>query len=279
MRFGVFLPPFAEFAEPQRVVALSKLAEESGWDGLFLWDHMLAAPGMAVADPWVILGAAAAGTSRIRMGALVTPLPRRRPWVLSRQLATLDRLSDGRLIGGVGLGDDGWSEFSSFGEVTDPVIRGQMLDEALELLQRFLSGEPVKYQGRHYTVDAPPLLPKPRQDPLPLWGAVRWPNRKPLARIAKLQGCFPIFATASGLPPPDPGDIVALRAALIGLGAQLDHDIVVRCALSAEDPAGVPAALAALEDSGVTWVLEGFPPGMPPDRVAEVVAKGPPGAG
>jgi alkanesulfonate monooxygenase SsuD/methylene tetrahydromethanopterin reductase-like flavin-dependent oxidoreductase (luciferase family) len=278
MRFGVFLPPFAEFAEPQRVVALSKLAEESGWDGLFLWDHMLAAPGMAVADPWVILGAAAAGTSRIRMGALVTPLPRRRPWVLSRQMATLDRLSDGRLIGGVGLGDDGWSEFSSFGEVTDPVIRGQMLDEALELLQRFLSGAPVKYQGRHYTIDAPPLLPKPRQDPLPLWGAVRWPNRKPLARIAKLQGCFPIFATASGLPPPDPGEIVALRAALTGLGAQLDHDIVVRCSLSAEDPAGVPAALAALEDSGVTWVLEGFPPGMPPDRVAEVVAKGPPGA-
>jgi alkanesulfonate monooxygenase SsuD/methylene tetrahydromethanopterin reductase-like flavin-dependent oxidoreductase (luciferase family) len=279
MRFGVFLPPFAEFAEPQRVVALSKLAEESGWDGLFLWDHMLAAPGMAVADPWVIMGAVAAGTSRIRMGALVTPLPRRRPWVLSRQMATLDRLSDGRLIGGVGLGDDGWSEFSSFGEVTDPVTRGQMLDEGLELLQRFLSGEPVKYQGRHYTVDAPPLLPKPRQDPLPLWGAVRWPNRKPLARIAKLQGCFPIFATASGLPPPDPGDIVALRAALTALGARLDHDIVVRCSLSAEDPAGVPAALAALEDSGVTWVLEGFPPGASPDRVADVVADGPPGAG
>jgi alkanesulfonate monooxygenase SsuD/methylene tetrahydromethanopterin reductase-like flavin-dependent oxidoreductase (luciferase family) len=259
-------------------VALSKLAEESGWDGLFLWDHMLAAPGMAVADPWVIMGAVAAGTSRIRMGALVTPLPRRRPWVLSRQMATLDRLSDGRLIGGVGLGDDGWSEFSSFGEVTDPVTRGQMLDEALELLQRFLSGEPVKYRGRHYAVDAPPLLPKPRQDPLPLWGAVRWPNRKPLARIAKLQGCFPIFATASGLPPPDPGDIAALRAALTALGAQLDHDIVVRCALSAEDSAGVPAALAALEDSGVTWVLEGFPPGTPPDRVADVVANGPPGA-
>jgi alkanesulfonate monooxygenase SsuD/methylene tetrahydromethanopterin reductase-like flavin-dependent oxidoreductase (luciferase family) len=278
MRFGVFLPPFAEFAEPRRVVALAKLAEESGWDGLFLWDHMLAAPGMAVADPWVIMGAVAAGTSRIRMGALVTPLPRRRPWVLSRQMATLDRLSNGRLIGGVGLGDDGWSEFSSFGEVADPVTRGQMLDEALELLQRFLSGEPVKYQGRHYAVDAPPLLPKPRQDPLPLWGAVRWPNRKPLARIAKLQGCFPIFATASGLPPPAPGDIAALRAALTALGAQPDHDIVVRCALSAEDPAGVPAVLAALEDSGVTWVLEGFPPGAPPGHVADVVASGPPGA-
>src|ERR1035437_7476356 len=89
MRFGIFLPPFAEFAEPQRVVALAKLAEESGWDGLFLWDHMLAAPGMAVADPWVVMAAVAAGTSRIRMGALVTPLPRRRPWVLSRQMATL----------------------------------------------------------------------------------------------------------------------------------------------------------------------------------------------
>ena len=181
MHFGVFLPPFAEFAEPQRVVSLSHQLEESGWDGLFLWDHMLAAPGMPVADPWVIMAAVATATKRIRLGALVTPLPRRRPWVLSRQLATLDQLADGRLIGGIGLGDDGWSEFSAFGEAVDPVIRGRMLDEALELVQRFLTGEPVSFHGSHYLVDSPPLLPRPRQNPLPIWGAVRWPNRRPLA--------------------------------------------------------------------------------------------------
>ena len=94
MRFAIFLPPFAEFAEPRRVVELSRRVERAGWDGLFFWDHMLAFPGMAVADPWVVMAAVAAVTlSRIRLGALVTPLPRRRPWVLSRQMATLDRLS------------------------------------------------------------------------------------------------------------------------------------------------------------------------------------------
>ncbi len=162
MRFAIFLPPFAEFAEPRRVVELSRQAEEAGWDGLFFWDHMLAFPGMAVADPWVVMAAVAAVTERIRLGALVTPLPRRRPWVLSRQMATLDRLSEGRLIGGIGLGDDGWTEFSSFGEAVEPVIRGEMLDESLELLKQFLRGEPVSFDGRHYTIDSPALLPTAR---------------------------------------------------------------------------------------------------------------------
>lgn len=275
MRFGVFLPPFAEYAEPELVVALAVAAEEAGWDGFFLWDHMLAEPGMAVADPWVTMAGIAAMTNRIRLGALVTPLPRRRPWVLGRQMATLDRLSDGRLIGGIGLGDDGWSEFSAFGEAIDPVVRGQMLDEALELLQRFLTGEPVTYTGRHYVVHAPPLLPKPRQSPLPIWGACRWPNRRPLARIANLQGCFPIFRTAGAIPPPNPADTRELRGALTALGARPTIDIAVRCALSREDRARVPDIVSELEESGVTWMLEGFPPGEPRDRVADVVAQGP----
>jgi alkanesulfonate monooxygenase SsuD/methylene tetrahydromethanopterin reductase-like flavin-dependent oxidoreductase (luciferase family) len=276
MRFGIFLPPFAAFAEPRRVVALAKLAEDAGWDGFFLWDHMLAVSGMAVADPFVTMAAVATATTRILLGALVTPLPRRRPWVLSRQLATLDQLSDGRLIGGIGLGDDGWTEFSSFGEAVDPVVRGEMLDEALELVQRFHSGEPVTFNGRHYVVNAPPLLPTPVQDPLPIWGACRWPNRKPLMRIAKLQGCFPIFPTRGAPPPPDPADITALRSALAGLGAPSTIDIAVRCALSLEDPGAVPDTLAALEASGVTWVLEALAPGASPDLVTSVVIKGPP---
>jgi alkanesulfonate monooxygenase SsuD/methylene tetrahydromethanopterin reductase-like flavin-dependent oxidoreductase (luciferase family) len=275
VRFGVFLPPFAEFAEPKRVVALAKQTEAAGWDGFFLWDHMLAFPGMAVADPWVLMAAVASVTQRIRLGALVTPLPRRRPWVLSRQMATLDQLCEGRLIGGIGLGDDGWSEFSSFGEAVDPVIRGAMLDEALELLQRFLTGEPVSYDGRHYTVHSPALLPTSWQRPLPLWGAVRWPNQKPLARIARLQGCFPIFHTAGSLPPPDPADIRGLRSALLDRGASADIDIAVRCALSAEEPASVLETVATLEASGVTWMLEAIAPGADPEVVSRIVQQGP----
>ncbi len=276
MRFGIFLPPFAAFAEPRRVMALARRAEDAGWDGFFLWDHMLAVPGMAVADPFVTLAAVAGVTTRIRLGALVTPLPRRRPWVLSRQLATLDHLCDGRLTVGIGLGDDGWSEVSSFGEAVDPVVRGEMLDEALELLERFQRGEPVTFHGHHYVVNSPPLLPRPVQEPLPIWGACRWPNRKPLIRIAKLQGCFPIFPTPGAPPPPDPADIATLRAALIDLGAPPTIDIAVRCALSLEDPEGVPDTVAALEASGVTWILEAVAPGASPELATSVVGKGPP---
>jgi alkanesulfonate monooxygenase SsuD/methylene tetrahydromethanopterin reductase-like flavin-dependent oxidoreductase (luciferase family) len=276
VRFGLFLPPFAELADPKLVASLATRAEESGWDGVFLWDHMLARPGMAVADPWVTMTAIATATTRLRFGALVTPLPRRRPWVLARQMATLDQLSDGRLVGGIGLGDDGWTEFSSFGEADDPVLRGEVLDESLELLRLFLSGDAVQFQGRHFRVNSTAFLPRPRQDPLPIWGAVRWPKRKPLRRIAKLQGCFPIFAGSGPPQPPQPEDIVAIRRALNHLGARPDIDIVVRFAFSELDSSTMRETVAALEEAGVTWILEATAPGATSSHVDGVVRAGPP---
>ena len=246
-----------------------------GWDGVFLWDHMLARPGMAVADPWVTMAAIAVATTRVRIGALVTPLPRRRPWVLARQIATLDQLSGGRLIGGIGLGDDGWSEFSSFGDEVDPVVRGEMLDEFLALLRQFLSGTDVHFEGRHFAVNSSPFLPRPRQDPFPIWGAVRWPRRKPLARIATLQGCFPIFAGSGPPQPPEPTDIVAIREALSALNAQPDMDIAVRFALSAHDPSRMRDTVAALDDAGVTWILEAIAPGARRSEVAVIARTSP----
>jgi alkanesulfonate monooxygenase SsuD/methylene tetrahydromethanopterin reductase-like flavin-dependent oxidoreductase (luciferase family) len=276
VRFGVFLPPFVGYADPRRVMTLATAAEAAGWDGFFLWDHMLARPGMAVADAWVTMAAIATATTRVRIGALVTPLPRRRPWVLARQLASLDHLSQGRLVAGIGLGDDGWREFSSFGDEVDPVIRGEMLDESLAVLQQLLSGEAVRFDGRHYRVETSPFRPTPLQDPLPIWGAVRWPNRRPLARIARLQGCFPIFAGSGAPPPPDPGEIVALRRALEELGGSADIDIAIRCALSLEDRSRVAATVAALERAGVTWILEAVAPAERTDVVERIVRDGPP---
>ena len=178
IRFGLFFPQFDELADPARLADLAVVAEEAGWSGFFLWDHMLARPGMAVCDPWIAMAAIAAATREIRFGAMVTPLARRRPWVLARQAAALDLLSGGRLVIGVGLGDDGWKEFSSFGDASEPRERRVLLDESLEVLQRLLTGEPVDFDGERLHVHSTPFLPRPVQDPLPIWvSPIFWPLR------------------------------------------------------------------------------------------------------
>jgi alkanesulfonate monooxygenase SsuD/methylene tetrahydromethanopterin reductase-like flavin-dependent oxidoreductase (luciferase family) len=182
MRLGLYLPLFEDFADPRRAADLAATAEEAGWDGLFVWDHMLAGQ-MAVGEAWTTLAAIAMATSQIRIGAMVTPLARRRPWTLARQISTVDRLSGGRLVAGIGLGDDGWKEFSAFGEVTEPRERGLVLDESLEILQGLLSGKPVQHQGARYTVTPGRSCRPRRRFPcrygLPAGGptASRWPGQ------------------------------------------------------------------------------------------------------
>jgi alkanesulfonate monooxygenase SsuD/methylene tetrahydromethanopterin reductase-like flavin-dependent oxidoreductase (luciferase family) len=277
VKSGIYLPPFAEFADPRRVARLAAAAEGAGWDGFFIWDHILAAAGMAVADAWTTLAAIATATTSVRLGALVTPLARRRPWVLARQIATLDQLAGGRLVAGIGLGDDGWREFRAFGEQTDARLRGQLLDESLDLLLGLLSGNELTYHGSWFDIDCPPVLPAPVQDPLPIWAAVRWPNRKPLARAARVQGTFPIFPGPGPQPAgPGPAEISAIRAELTSLGAARSHDIVVRVATHRLAEPGRRDAVATLREAGVTWLLEGFAPGQAAAEVEAVVAAGPP---
>ena len=279
MKHGIFLPPFSDLADSRRVARLAADAEQAGWDGFYLWDHMLAVPGMAVAEAWTTLAAIAMATSQVRLGAMVTPLARRRPWVLARQIATLDQLSGGRLVVGIGLGDDGWREFSSFGEETAPRVRAELLDESLEIVQELLSGNALLHAGRHYAIDSPPLLPVPLQDPVPIWAAVRWPNRKPLARAAKLQGCFPIFADSGDRPaPPSADELTQLQAELTGLGAGRSLDIAIRCALHRLPEGERAGTAAALSEAGVTWLLEAFAPGQEAAAVEAYVRGGPPGS-
>ena len=149
MKLGITLPPFGELADPRVVRDLAVAAEAAGWDGVFVWDHVdYRAPVEAVGDPWITMAAIAAATERVVTGPMVTPLARRRPHVVARELVALDLLAAGRLVFGVGLGLDGsGGELSRFGEETDDRRRATMLDEGLDLLTGLLSGEPDRPRG------------------------------------------------------------------------------------------------------------------------------------
>jgi alkanesulfonate monooxygenase SsuD/methylene tetrahydromethanopterin reductase-like flavin-dependent oxidoreductase (luciferase family) len=159
------VPLFDELADPAAVARLALEAEDAGWDGVFVWDHVRwREPIRHVADPWITLAAVAAVTETIRLGPMVTPLARRRPVKVARETATLDQLSEGRLILGVGLGEDRFgAELSKTGEQLDDRARGEMLDESLDILSAAWSGEMVRHRGNHYVVDGIQFLPRPVQ--------------------------------------------------------------------------------------------------------------------
>src|SRR5919106_469697 len=195
MRSGLFLPLFDPLADPGVVARLAAEAEEAGWDGIFVWDHVRwREPVRAVGDTQVTLAAIAAATERIRFGPMVTPLARRRPAKVARETVALDLLSGGRLTLGVGLGADHFaSEYSMTGEELDDRRRARMLDEALEILKAAWSGEPVRHRGEHYTVDAMRFLPRPVQRPgVPVWVAGFPGKPRPMRRAARYDGFFPV---------------------------------------------------------------------------------------
>ncbi|MEO6880288.1 MAG: LLM class flavin-dependent oxidoreductase [Mycobacteriaceae bacterium] len=181
-RRGLFVAPFDALSDPRVLAGLAADAEQAGWDGVFVWDHLLyREPVRAIADPWISCAAIACATTRILFGPMVTPLSRRRPQVLARQAVTLDRLSGGRLVLGFGLGDDGPGELSRFGDEVDARRRGLMLDEGLAVLQGLLSGERVDHDGELLQARGVQFLPAPDR-PIPIWIAGRWPNAAPLRR-------------------------------------------------------------------------------------------------
>src|SRR3989441_9512459 len=168
MRWGICLANIGTYSEPDVPLRLAQAADANGWDGVFIWDHLAFVWGAPAADPWTVLASIATSTERVRLGTAVTPVARRRPQVLAHQVATLDNLSGGRAIFGAGLGGS-TSEFGKFGEPTDAKVRAAMLDEGLELLRRFWSGEEVRHQGEHYAVAGVTLAPTPLQERLPIW--------------------------------------------------------------------------------------------------------------
>ena len=152
MRYGFIVPK----GDPRAIAELAREAEEAGWDGVFYYDAICVGE-METYDPWVVMAAMAMATERVRLGAILTPPARRRPWKLARETMTLDHLSGGRFVLPVGLGtlDDGG--FSKVGEPTDRKIRVELLDESLEILTGLWSGEPFSYEGEHYQIKEMPV--------------------------------------------------------------------------------------------------------------------------
>ncbi|MCB0828450.1 MAG: LLM class flavin-dependent oxidoreductase [Solirubrobacterales bacterium] len=190
---GLFIPNFGPFGDPAVLVELAGQAEDAGWDGLFLWDHILFEnEGKPTVDPWIALTAIACSTSALRIGAMITPLARRRPWKVARETVSLDHVSNGRLIFGAGLGFPPEVEFGTFGEETDDTVRAKKLDEALAIMAGLWSGEQFEYTGEHFSVDETIFRPSPLQKPrIPIWCAGWWPNRRPFRRAAQWDGVVP----------------------------------------------------------------------------------------
>jgi alkanesulfonate monooxygenase SsuD/methylene tetrahydromethanopterin reductase-like flavin-dependent oxidoreductase (luciferase family) len=241
MRFGLSIPPFTDAAT---LVDLAVAAEAAGWDGVFLWDHLQfrADFDLPIHDPWVLLGAIARSTERVALGPLVTPLSRRRPQVVAKHITTLDHLSGGRAVLGVGLGAPPDADFAAFGDEPDDRKRAAILDDRLEAVAAMLAGGEVTHHGRHTHIEAE-LRPVPLQRPRPpIWVAAVAPHRRPLARAARWDGVAPIGMT-EGMMRPD--EVVAY---LDGITRPDRWDVVVPWC-----PGVAPADYEAV---GVTWLIE-----------------------
>jgi len=262
VRFGLNMPNFAEFADPATIVGLARDAEAAGWDGFFVWDHinLFGEEPVPLADPWILLAAVAQVTHKIAIGTMVTPVPRRRPWVLARQTATLDRLSGGRLILGVGLGFPADTEFEAFGEDPDIRVRAQKLDEGLAILAGLWSGETFEFRGRHFQVRRTRFLPTPIQQPrIPVWVAGTWNKEGPLRRAAAWDGYFPLKMGPDGNDgePITPDEIATVRTRLEPMRNGRSIDLVVVEEIVDANPTDLDR-LRAFDAAGATWYMLGL---------------------
>jgi alkanesulfonate monooxygenase SsuD/methylene tetrahydromethanopterin reductase-like flavin-dependent oxidoreductase (luciferase family) len=242
LRQGFVIPG----GSPDRIVELATQAEGAGWDGVFVSEI-----GYGV-DPWTVLGAAAARTSRIRLGTMLTPLPWRRPWKLAGQVATLDQLSGGRAILGVGLGavDDA---LGNFGEAIARRERAERLDEGLAIVNGLWSGE-RRFDGRHYDVDLTKAVVgdlRPTEPRPPIWCVAAWPSPRSLERIAHCAGIIPSVIADDG---PRQATIEELPAIVQWIDENLDgpRDVVVE----GESEPGRSSLLREWHAAGATWWLE-----------------------
>ena len=258
--------------DPREAAELAELAEARGWDGVFTWDA-IAISSADVYDPWVLMAAMAMRTERVRLGAIVTPPSRRRPWKLAREAMTLDRLSKGRLILPVGLGALDDAAFANVGEPTAARTRAELLDESLAILDGHWSGKPFAFDGRHYRFGKMTFRPVPAQRPrIPIWVVGAWPHERSMRRTLRWDG---IYAQADG--------VSGIREIVDWAerewpAASRDRpwDVVAEGRTDPADPAAAGTTVAEYEAAGATWWIESdWESGSVDDVRARIVA-GPP---
>jgi alkanesulfonate monooxygenase SsuD/methylene tetrahydromethanopterin reductase-like flavin-dependent oxidoreductase (luciferase family) len=256
LRCAIGLPNVGDYGDPRLLVDLACRAESSGWDGFFIWDHLAyREPRWAVADPYVTIAAIAARTEHLRIGVLVAALARRRPWKFAREMATLDVLSEGRLVVGIGLGSQAQEEFAAFGEDPDPRRRHELIDEGLDIVCGLWSGEPFSYDGHHYRVAETQFVPTPIQQPRPpIWIAGRWPTRRSFRRAARFDGVFPTFEGIGHTDLPTPAQ---LKAAVEYTKSQRTSqattlDVVLEGQSEGQDH----ERISPYQETGLTWWIE-----------------------
>jgi Luciferase-like monooxygenase len=258
--------------DPRAAADLAALAEEHGWDGVFTWDAI--AIGSAEAyDPWVVMAAMAMRTERVRVGAIVTPPSRRRPWKLAREAMTLDRLSNGRLILPVGLGALDDAAFANVGEPTDARTRAELLDESLAILEGLWSGKPFAFDGRHYRFGEMTFQPTPVQQPrIPIWVVGAWPHERSMRRTLRWDGVYAQVEGVEGI------RAVADWAEREWPSATRDRlwDVIAEGRTPADDPGAAAAIVAGYEAAGATWWIESDWESMSVAAVRERIVAGPP---
>jgi hypothetical protein len=281
MRFALLLPNAGHYADPRRLVDLARRAEDSGWDGVFLWDHLMLDRRLKLplADTWTAVTAILASTRWIRSGPLVAPLAARHPWKIARETVTLDHLSGGRVILGAGLGASDATDFAAFGDDSGLSERAARLDEALSLIDRLWSGQEISHAGERFQLDRVTFLPVPRQRPrIPVWVAATWPNRSrgPLDRAIRWDGMVPMVRDAAGgLRGPTEKELTGILAA-VGQPAP-DWTLAVPGTAPPADPAWARDQADRYHSAGAAWWLESFDPwSRNPQDARAWAAQGPP---
>ncbi len=276
MNYGIVLTT----GDPRTSAELARRAEEAGWDGVFTFDA-IAIGDQALYDPWVVLGAMAMATQRIRLGLLVAAPSRRRPWKLAREAMTVDRLSDGRLVLPVGLGALDDAGFGNVGEVIDARGRAERLDETLAILDGLWSGRPFAFDGRHFRFGPMTFLPTPVQRPrVPIWVVGAWPHERSMRRAVRWDGLVVQATRADGTSRPYLEVLPEIREWIAReRPAELrdqPFDVVVDGNTSPNDRAAAAAITRAHAEAGATWWVESDWVGANVDRLTERIEAGPP---